>query len=73
MKTTKRTTITFETFERMVVQFRQTPPKVFCENCQRPISELPITKIAFAQPVSESEDVYLFVTESGVCFFLEIT
>lgn len=72
MKTTKRTTVTVETFESTVIQLRQTPPKFFCEDCRQPISELPITKIAFVQLVAESEDIYLFITDSGVCFYLEI-
>ncbi len=72
MKTTKRTEITIETFEKIVIRFNRIPMKVVCENCKKPIFELPITKIALAQPVSESEDVYLFMTESGFCFFFEI-
>lgn len=72
MKTTKRTTVTFETFESTVIRINQNQTKVYCENCRQPISKLPVTKIAFAQNVSEKDDVYLFVTESGECFFLEI-
>lgn len=72
MKTTKRTTVTVETFESTVIQLRQTPLKVFCEDCRQPISELPVTRIAFIQNVSEKENIYLFITDSGVCFYLEI-
>jgi hypothetical protein len=72
MKTTKRTTVTVETFESMVVQLNQTSAKVFCENCQQTIINLPISKIISIQPVSEKENVYLFQTDSGLCFLLEI-
>lgn len=72
MKTIKRTTVTVETFESAVIRLRQPPLKFYCADCHKPVSEIPVTKIAFVQPVSQTKDIYMFVTDSGVCFFLEI-
>lgn len=72
MKKTKHTEITVETFEKTIIHYKQKLSDVYCAKCQGQISELPLTEIVLARPLSASEGVYLVKTKSGLWFLLKI-
>ena len=72
MKTKKRITVTSEHFESTVIKLKQKSSQVYCANCQQEVLEVPITQIAFVQIISKEENIYLFVTDSGMVFLLEV-
>ena len=71
MKTKKRTEVTVETFERMVISFKHNLPNVYCANCQKQILELPLVEIIFAEKLSDSDNTYIFITKTGICLFIK--
>lgn len=71
MKTTKRTEITVETFERMVISFKQNLSNIYCADCQKQIFELPVNEIVFAQKISDAENAYIFITKNGLCLVMK--
>ncbi len=71
MKNSKRTTVTVETFESVAIRLNKMPKKILCNGCQKSINDFQIMKIISAQIISDVDGIYLFITDSGMWFFLE--